>query len=258
MQRLAFFLASILFLTTPEGFCDQDNLPERDSRAITVLQQAMAAMGGVAPNDFMFTGSVAIAAGSKLTKGRIRILVRGVDQILEQLDTEDGFREFVHAKGRLEVREHLERKKLPLEQAFSTQLPTPPHVILAAAMRNPDTSYVYLGVEDLAGTSAHRIRFWNTFASRKVFGKLAQFTTRDIWIDLATGFPVKLAYEQRAGSGAADRMQMEITYSDYRLAGGITVPFRMEIWRNGVNWTTIAIEQVQSNVGLSEAEFSIR
>jgi outer membrane lipoprotein-sorting protein len=53
-------------------------------------------------------------------------------------------------------------------------------------------------------------------------------------------------------------MQMEITYSDYRLAGGITVPFRMEIWRNGVNWTTIAIEQVQSNVGLSEAEFSIR
>lgn len=257
-RRVRCAVLALALILVPAAVDGQDQEQKRDAKALLILQQSFGIMGGATPSDSILSGTVEIVAGSKSEQGRVRILARGLDQVAEELDTEDGRRVLIHSKGAAALRQGYDLKKLPVEEALSTQAVAAPSVVIAAALMNPGTNYEYIAEENLGGVPAHRIRFWNSFATRENLRRLAEFTVRDIWIDASSGLPVKLAFEQRAGGGAADRMDVEIAYSDYRQTGASVIPFRMVVIRNGVTWKTISIEQVKMNAGLSESEFQVR
>ena len=72
--------------------------PTRDQQAIAVLQQSFAAMGKTLPADSVATGMVTIIAGTRTETGTIRILTRGSDQTIEELDTDLGRRKLVYSR----------------------------------------------------------------------------------------------------------------------------------------------------------------
>ncbi len=97
LQRLiSFFLAGFLFSIYAPA---QQPVP-RDSQAVALVQQVVAAMRGVVPSDSVATGTIELVAGSKAETGTIRILTRGLDQTAEHIETGEGRRRFLYSRGR--------------------------------------------------------------------------------------------------------------------------------------------------------------
>lgn len=258
VMRLLVF-CSFLFplLTLPESGTAQE-LPLRDARAVAVMQQSLLAMGGSVPADSAASGRITITAGSTTEAGTIRILTRGLDQTAELVDTEEGKRAVIYAHNRaVEVDDRGSVQKLWMELVVTSRSVLFPLVPVGAALGDPDTAFQYLGRESLDGSFVEHVRFWKTFASTPDLKDLAQFTITDLWLDAASGFPRKLAYERREASGDAIGVSVEVTYADHRNVGGILYPFQIKKSLNGTPWATITIGSVALNAGLTDSDFPV-
>ncbi len=240
----------------PLGVASQ--VAQGDLRAIALVSQTVAAMGGTVPSSTSATGTVALVEGSLEEFGRIRILTRGMDESREEIQTLSVNRGRIYANGLAAKVEGTAKEIASLELAASSQTPNFPLAVLAGALQEPDFSFEYLGLEDLNGVLAHHVRFWNTYASQPKLQSLTEFTVKAVWIDASTGLPRKIAYDQREAGGAAPSVAVAATYSDYRNVGGVLYPFLIERDYNGTPWATIRIDSVTLNAGVSDAEFTVK
>src|SRR5712691_7188230 len=249
-------LLLLTLLYSSSAFSQQP--PQRDRQAVIVLQHAFAAMGATVPSDSVATGNVTLFAGSKTENGTIRILTRGLEQSAEQIQTPDANRSIVYSQGLANRVDGSGATPFTLELAASSQTPCFPFVLIARALNNPDYAFQYLGLEALGSAQAHHLRVWNTFSSNPKLQRLAEFTAKDVWIDAASGLPLKLALDQRNGGGAESRIPLAVFYSDYRNLGGVQYPFRVDKSLNGTPWAKITITQVAFNTGLTDNDFPIQ
>ncbi|MCI0718344.1 MAG: outer membrane lipoprotein-sorting protein [Acidobacteria bacterium] len=231
--------------------------PQRDPRALGLVVQALAAMGGTVPADSVATGRIELVAGSTTESGRIRILTRGMDQTAEQIQTSEASRRIVFSRRLAIEEEGITKRAYSLELAASSQSPTFPLALLAGALNNPETGFYYLGIETVEGVAAHRIRYWNSFASKPPLQYLASFTVTDLWVDVTSGLPVKLSYEHRAAGGSESAIPVDVYYSDFRSVGSVRYPFVIKKSFNGTPWATMTIDNVVLNVGLADADFPV-
>lgn len=233
---------------------------QRDRQAVAVLHKALSAMGGSVPADSVATGTVTIVAGTKTDNGTIRIQTRGIDQASEQIQLSDGtLNAVVFSKGQANEVVQGAVNLTSLELASSSQSADYPLPLLAAAFNNPDCSFRYVGQETLDdGSTTQHVRFWNTYASNPGMLPLSEFTTKDLWVNATTGLPQKLTYLRReAGGPAAPRMAIGISYSDWRGVGGVIFPYQIQKSWNGTPWTTITIQNVAFQTGLTDNDFPV-
>jgi hypothetical protein len=150
-------------------------------------------------------------------------------------------------------------RKLGAQLAITSQTADFPLPLLAGGLNQPDISLQYVGLESLDGTSAHHIHLSNTFASRSALQSLSRFSDQDIWIDAGSGLVRKVSFTMRAAAGqGAPSTLMEIEFSDYRAVNGVQYPFEIKKSMNGTPWTTITIQTVTFNNGLSDADFQVQ
>ncbi len=240
--------------TTPQA---PPPAPVRDPQAIAALQQAFAAMGGVLPSDSVATGTATIVEGSQTQSGTIRVLTRSYDQSLEDIQTPIDNRVVVFsrmqaAETRSGATNLLHFEPAAASQCFDSSLP-----LVAWALQSTDAAVSDRGLETLNGQPAHHVHLWNTFASIPKLGPPSEFTIKDLWLDPATGFPIKLAYERREAGGSSPRMRIEIVYSDYQSISGVSYPQQIQKSFNGVPWTSITINAFALNTGLTDADFPL-
>lgn len=257
MPHLRFFSTLLIVAWFSSSPFAQDPAA-RAPQTIGILQKSFSTMGGTIPTDSTATGTVKVVAGSKTDTGTIRILTRGLKQSAEQVTTSDGALAEVYADGLARVGRGTKAEKKSLEFAATAQTPAVPLLLLAVALNNPDTLFEYVGLEVLDGSEVHHVRFKNSFQTNPQLRHLAEFSVRDVWIDATSSLPRKLSYERREGGGTADRIKMEISYSDYRSVDGVLYPFLIEKYLNGTPWTTITIQNVTLNNGLSDADFPVQ
>ena len=258
MKRFALpaLFAALLFLTAFKqvGFAQtqtSNQTPERDPQALAVMQQSLASMG-TPPADSTAAGTITTTAGTRTESGAITILTRGTNQTSEQVSTPHGGI-LVYSGGQAS-----NGTPLSGQQAMTSQSPCFPSPLIAASMNNPDSSFQYIGLEAVNGSSAHHIRFWNSFASNTNAQYLSEFTTRDIWIDSTTYLPLRMSYVQRAGGGSAPRIAIDVFYSNYQSFGGVSYPLSIQRSFNGTPSATITIQQVNFNTGLSDSNFPVQ
>lgn len=232
--------------------------PQRDPQAIAVLQSAIAAMGGTVPTDSAASGNVVIVAGSKIDSGAIRILTRGTDQSSELTQTSEDTRAVTFSKGRAREAKGATGRSLPLELAVTSQSPVFPLPFLAGALGERDEALQYEGLDMVDGENAHHIRFWNSYSSAPELQSVAEFTVKDIWVSAKTWLPLKLSFQRREAQGAAPRIPVVITYSDYRSVSGVLYPFLIQQSFNGTPWATITIQSVKFNASLNDSDFPVR
>ncbi len=257
-MRILSLFAVLLALLCFHPLASAQQPPPRDPQAVAVLQQSLRAMGGTVPADSVATGTVVVVAGSTTENGTIRILTRGWDQSAEQLQLPSGNRAVVYSRGLANELHGATATSLQLELVATSQSPVFPFAILAGALTNPEVALQYVGLETLDGSPAHHIRFWNTFSSNPRFQELAEFSVKDLWIDAASGLPHKLAYDRRAGGGASPRIPAVVSFSDYRKVGGVLYPFLIQKSPNGTPWTTITVQSVSFNTGLTDSDFLVQ
>ncbi len=259
-MRISSFLlvASVAFSLAPSLHSQQ---PPRDRQAAAILQAAATAMGGTVPSDSVATGSVVVVAGSKTDTGTIRILTRGTDQTAELIQISDGTRALIYSGGQAAKRDGASSKRQSLELSASSQSPNFPMPVIAGVLSDPDAAFQYLGREALLGFPVHHIRFWKTYPANPRLAHLAEFSKKDIWIDVASLLPRKFyfqRFEGRPSRGPSRGIRFEVSFLDYRSINGVLYPFRIEKSLNGTPWATITVQTVTFNTGLTEADFPLR
>jgi zinc protease len=72
-------------------------------------------------------------------------------------------------------------------------------------------------------------------------------------VDETTGVPLKLTYEE---AGAAGPSSIELTYSDWREAGGLRLPFGWIVMQGGKKFAEVKIQDYKINSGLTQEALS--
>lgn len=249
----------VLFASASVGFAAQQPAAslsaQRDPQAVALLQRSLAAMGGGVPSDCVVSGRVTIVAGSDTSTGSIRILARGFDQIAEQIETAGQSRSEVYSQQSGTISIDGAPDSMPLETAVSAQPVDVPLFAVAAVLSNPDFSVRVVGREVIGAIDVYHLQTANTFASKPGFGRFASMAARDLWIDATSYLPLRISYSVRTVRSGEVPDVIEVSFSDYRTVGGLQFPYLIRKSLNGTPWTTIQVEQVAMNTGLSDADF---
>lgn len=229
---------------------------QRDPQGVSVLQKAIAAMGAGSPLDSTANGTVTIVAGGATDQGTIRILTRGTQQTLEEVQTPISTRTVISSNGEASETVNGTVTPLPMQRVVTSQCPYVPLPYLAALLANPDEAFKSLGIEDVGGTSALHIQVSNTYSSNAKIQFLADFTTTDIWFDAQTALPLQVVYIRR-DTGLSPKIRMEVQFSEYKTSSGFLYPAAIQVLMNGTQWMTISIQTFRANLGLTDADFPV-
>jgi hypothetical protein len=253
-RRVFFLVVAVLLFP----FCAAaQRMPERDPRALAILQQSLKGMGGSVPPDSEAMGTVVLVEGSATENGTVLILSRGTDQTLETFQLPSGPRSIIYSSGHAREIRGSSSRELQLERAVTSECPDFPVALIAASLQHPEAGLQYVGQEELGGAQVHHLRIWSAFPSQPKLAHLEGFSSKDLWVDAASGLARKLSYEQREALGAAPNVPVGVTYSDYRNVGGVLYPFLIQKSFNGTPWATISITKVTFNNGLTDADFPV-
>ncbi len=128
--------------------------------------------------------------------------------------------------------------------------------LVAAADTN--VSVRYLGTETVAGQAAYRVEVSREPAPDDPAGELRRQAGRvTVWVSGATYLPILIEYTRVATDNPTALRTRVRALSDYRVVGGLVVPFRQEDSANGQLLYTLQLTQVQFNVGLADSEFAL-
>lgn len=242
---------------TPQAPTSTGTAVQRDAQAVTLLQQSIAAFGPVQPSDSTATGSVTITAGSSTTQGTVTVMTRGSAETSVQFQMPSDSWSVIYSSGQANKVEASATTVMPLELSASYQSFYFPLAYLSGVLSNSDYSIQYIGQETIGSSAAIHIQVQDTFNSVPYFQFLAPFTLSDIWLDLTTSLPVKIAMIRRFGGGGALSYPMAVTYSNYQIVSGVKYPFTIQEYVTGTVWATTAIQSVAFNTGLTDSNFPL-
>jgi hypothetical protein len=229
----------------------------RDTQAVAILQQAVAAMGG-APSDSTFNGTVTATIGSQSQTGTIQVFTLGTNQSQEVIALPDFSQTTTYSGWMASQANGSATTQVSSQLAATSQTALFPSPLLVGALNSPDYALQYVGIENVGGAPANHIRVWNTFASSLTyFQPVSSFTTRDIWLDQTSSLPVKITFTQQAASGASFKTLVELDFSNYQQSGGFTYPSLIQKSVNGTPWLTISIQTLAFNTGLQSSQFQV-
>jgi hypothetical protein len=256
MRVASLFISACLFLF--QSAMQTATPVQRDPQAVALLQSSVKAMGGTVPADSVATGNVTIVAGSQTSTGTIRILTRGTSQSSEQITLPQSSYSVTYSGGLADETINSATASVPFERTVTSQSVCFPLPFLASALANSDEAIQYVGLETVGEQSFQHIRIQNTFASQPILQKFAEFTIFDVWLDASTSLPHRISFIRRNGSGTAPRIPMDAYFSDYKTTSGAAYPTQINLSLNGTPWTTITINTVAFNTGLTDSNFSIQ
>lgn len=203
--------------------------PTRDPQAVAALQQSVTSMGGKAPSDSTATGTVTTVLGTETEQGTIRMLSRGTQQTLVEVQTPKITQIDIFSNGEASETVGGTATPFPSQRAVTSQLTYFPLPYLTALLGNPDEAFTYVGIENVDGVAALHIQAINTYSSNAIMQFLAAFTTTDIWLDAQTYLPLRVAYLRR-DTGLAPKICMEVNFSDYKNVAGFSYPATVQVW----------------------------
>lgn len=252
-HRLGFLFLALIFCAS--ALIAQE-VPPRDARAVALLTQSVAAMGGTPPADSVATGRITIEAGSATRVGRVKMLTKGLSETAEFVDAPDlGWNLGSSASLAREKRGGVATTH-SLEFGVTTVAENFPLVLLSRILGAQDSAFLYVGLEDVNAVRTHHIRFWKVFSKPEV-KHLEEFSSVDIWIGSTSGLPTKLSYVRREAKGDVG-FPVEVHYGDFREVEGYLYPHSIKKTLNGTPWATIDVERVRTNVGLTDADLSVQ
>jgi hypothetical protein len=234
---------------------------QRDQDALTILKQTIAAGGGqdllTSIRDLTETGTVTYH-GDQEVSGNVTVKVRGLHQFRMDADLPEGRRSTVVnvASGSLTEEDGRFR---PISGQGVADLwgVTFPYLQLIAAIQDSSTKITYGGLTSHNGASVYQIRIEKVYTSQQdPTGVRGAREGRDIYID-PNSFLVISIFDQIHFGGTGDKgVPHEILYSNYQTDNGIVMPLTISDTVRGVTGTTISLNRVTFNTGLSDSDFS--
>lgn len=261
MQRhtpLAYFFLLIL-LVTPRAFAQAP--AAKDPTAVALLLQMAGATGWnqlTVPRDAVATGTVTRYRGDSQDTVGITLKVKGYRQYRTEVQEAASVTTTIVSGDRAAVVKPEGTQFIPSHAALSMRPLVFPFLSDLAAATDPNVILSYLGVEDIRGESAYRIEITRQPASDDPIGQAERRAgPLTVWVSATSGLPVQIEYPRVANDNPTAVRRRTRYLSDYRVVGGLAVPFRQEESVNGRVLFVLQLTQVAFNAGLSDSDFSL-
>ena len=219
-----------------------------------ILRGSVDAMGGPAPATCDARGTIHIEEGGSSRDGTFEVLTKAAQETNDIIDAGQ-HEEHIYNDGSAADVDGAQKTPLSKERMLSAESVHLPLILFQALLGDPDTAYRYIGSETVDGTSCDHIRVWDTFASQPDLQDLAPISAKDIWIDSWTHYPVKIATTRCLARGGIYQVPMEVHYADFQDSSGVKYPSRIRTSRNGVAWTSVALNSLTIDGPVSDDAF---
>jgi hypothetical protein len=238
------------------------NSVQRDSEAIAILAQTIAAGGGqellASIRDFTETGTITYGWGDHPT-GDVTVKGRGLRQFKIEADLSIGKRTTV-VNGEGGSLKDADGRSWPIYRQSAGDLGslTLPYLPLIGAVQDSSVSIIYGGLITHNGTSAYDIRLQRAYTRQQdPSGNRGKREERDFYIDPKTLLVAAISDRIHFGGNPNDEgVPHEILYSDYQPESGILAPRTIVEKVNSATGFTMIFSQVRFNSGMSDSDFA--
>jgi hypothetical protein len=259
MRRASFVLVGILVAGV--GALAQDStpsaapLPQRDSAALAVIQQAVIALGGFKAAgqiaNATVTGTIQPTSGSHLKAGTF-VWIDAPPEIRYEVRTSDGTQVF--ASGHGYPANQRNAATMPLLQHMATAI-LPFHLpALVLARELQDTCYTIrlVGIGTVGGVPVVCVHI-----SLDADPVSAMVTPQDWYFDTSSGLPVRVLHRLPDNHHADEYIREADDFSNFRAVNGLLVPFCMVSYEDEAPEATATINSVTFNTALSSTQFDL-
>ncbi len=245
-----FLLASLCFSLS--AFPQQPPAP-RDATALSVIQRAVVAMGGVKMigqiRDCVAEGTIEPSKGSWLTSGSF-VWKNSGSEFRYENQGPAGPSVYTSGHGRPGVASGGKVTRLYAHVSEANFAPHLAAVSLLKALLEARYQVALLGEETWNGHLALRVK--TSFTADEA----SAVTTHQEWLfDLASGLPLRAEYRLPANNNALEFLPAAAEFSDFRSISGVLVPFQIAVYHDGQMGGVIKLNSVLFNVGMSPTEF---
>lgn len=225
----------------------------KDTQAVTVLNQTLAAAGGMsaitAIADYTATGTVTYHLAQDV-RGTVTIRGDGLFRLRIDASLPAGIHSESMTGPGTAIADHGFVRQLHSQPPMDPGRYLLPSLELATVLNDPEYSLLYKGIVSVDGHSAHDVQLEYVLPSIVVdsTGLFHEYHTIDAFIDSST-FQVVLM--QDVVPEHAIRL---MRYSDYRNIGGVQVPFSISEEVGNPTWL-IQLDKINFNSGLQDSDF---
>jgi len=242
---------------------------QKDEQAITILNQAVAALGGItsisAIKDYSGTGTMIFhQSQTEQVNGTVTISGLGLGEFRMDSNLPAGTRSYAISQGR----SHRKREDgtlshfppsgpIPSSDAFPYVTPIFPSGMgfpnqeLLVALNSPQLSVSYMGFVQLDGHSVHEIQVQRVRPAQGPNDAMAEYNLVDLFVDPST-FQVVMTQDM-----LPKHVIHQIRYSTYTSSNGVLVPLSISEEMGGQRTWDITLNQIQFNTGLSDTNFEL-
>jgi hypothetical protein len=233
----------------------------RDMQAITMLQQALAALGGTggAPSSITASGTYTKYAGDGSTTAYpIRLEALGNDKFRREIDLSDGTHVVIVRGASGWTVSPQATDGLSLAQRAGNNLEDLPVLALAQWLSSTNVGLRAVGAETVAGTSVFHITVQPTALANASahLEKVYEETSRcEIFLDPQTSLPVRIRYYVHPTDWRV-AIPVDLDLSNFQSIQGVLFPSTISRYINGRKLSTTEYQAITLNVSLSDADFS--
>jgi hypothetical protein len=259
--RACFFLILIL---AAASFSATARTPAAVPQAVAILTQALNAAGGTfglsSIQDFTATGTITYFWAGDQVQGPATIRARGFYQFRLDAGLPAGMRTEVINRGAGQLKESDGKlTSLPMHMTVNLGIVNVPYLSLAAALGDPLTTTLYVGLVDLAGRPAHQIRTQRHFASgADPQGVVSSLTVTDYFVDTGTNLLLKVSDMTHPEETLTRSYPHDMEFENYTQTNGANIPMLVREKIDGQTVWELHLNAVAFNGGLTDLDFAIQ
>jgi hypothetical protein len=256
MRSLRWIIILLIGVFTASSSAQQ--LPSRDSKALAILSQSYAAMGGVGwavVRSTQATAEVTTWENGGPTATTVNIITRGgTDLHMESPDSIgtvlviNSSRAWTLAPG--ERPAHISR--LSLGNTGITHIPA---LSVLSRWADPRVIVSYVGLESVGGAAVHHITLQAPLDPALGLGD--HDLACHIYIDSQSLLVTRLDYPIRAPSNLLISQLKTATYDDYKLVAGLLVSFKTTYSISGHVLSSQVLTKISFNVPTTDSTFGV-
>jgi hypothetical protein len=259
-MRRSLAVAFLILAASPFTLrAQQPSAPTRDAQAMSVLSNALKALGGSVIGtiqDTVVQATLTPPEGHAQGPGTATFKTKGA-KIRSDATSGSKSGTSIFNNGR-EFRSS-DHGMLPAHSANADhkRIEHLPALMLAQEIARNDFSAAYIGQETVEGQTVQHIRLFRVSNRNPVADlQLTKNSELNVFVDTQTSRIVKISFPYVADNDWRQSLPMEIYYDDYRLTNGISVPFHQRYFFNGQPAGELQLTSVAINQGTPDSVFN--
>lgn len=229
----------------------------RDIEAITILNQAMSASGGLAAlgniNDVTSTGTITFFWAGEQLSGTAVLKRRGFREFRIDTTLPDGTRSWIVNNGvgtyvDVDGTVRLDTRATAFGMGF-------PYMSVLAGLADKSVGISYIGLEARVGASVHHIRIGGGQKDPNALLNGYFNSAKDLYIDSTSLHLLSVVDQVHLRDNLAIQVPREVQFSNYQVVTGILIASTVNESIYGQPTLTLQLNQTTFNTGLTDTDF---